>query len=62
MAYAGLRGAVALCLGLMLHNDGNYELKFREIILFHTSMLIILTILFNGLTMKYLFKKIKFET
>lgn len=60
MTYAGLRGAVALCLSLMVVRDDFYDYWFRELTLFHTSFLIVSTILLNGMTMKYLMKKIGF--
>lgn len=61
MTYAGLRGAIALCLSLMVAKNEVFDQRFRELTLFYTSVLIVVTIFFNGLSMKYLMRKIGFQ-
>ena len=59
LAYGGLRGAVALCLALLVVTD-NYSERFKDLVLFYLIGMIILTILINGLTIKYLINFIGF--
>lgn len=60
LTYGGLRGAIALVLSLIVTKDESYPVRFRDIVLFYTTSMIFLTILFNGLTMKYVIEKIDF--
>ena len=59
LAYGGLRGAIGLCLALMVVTD-NYPDRFKDLVLFNLIGMIILTVLVNGLTMKYLMDLIGF--
>ena len=60
LTYGGLRGAIALSLALMVAIDENYSVRFREIVIFYITSMITLTVILNGLTIKYIIKKIKF--
>ena len=59
--YGGLRGAIALSLALMIAINDDYTDRFREIVILYVTGMITLTVLFNGLTIKLLMKKIKFK-
>ena len=54
MIYGGLRGSIALALALMVNNDMNIDIIIRERFLFFTGGIVLLTILINGSTIKYL--------
>ena len=59
LAYSGLRGAVGLALALICAGqfESNPELApIGKIILFHTSFIVILTLVINGTTTGYLVK------
>lgn len=60
LSYGGLRGAIALCLALMCAVDKDYPERFRELVLLYVIMMIALTVLINGLSMKYLMQKLSF--
>ena len=60
LTYGGLRGAIALCLGLMVYTDEDYSPRFRDLVLFYLTGMISLTVLLNGLTMKTLMNYIDF--
>jgi NhaP-type Na+/H+ or K+/H+ antiporter len=60
LTYGGLRGAIALCLGLMVYTDEDYSPRFRDLVLFYLTGMITMTVLFNGLTMKWVMEKIQF--
>jgi Sodium/hydrogen exchanger family/Cyclic nucleotide-binding domain len=53
LSYGGLRGAIALCLGLMVYTDEDYSQRFRDLVLFYLTGMITMTVLFNGMTMKW---------
>lgn len=61
LTYGGLRGAIALCLALLASLDESFPSRFRDIVLFYVTSMILLTVLFNGLTIKYVMKKINFQ-
>ena len=61
LSYGGLRGALALSLGLIVAFDNSFSERFREIVIFYITSMIFLTVLFNGLTIKYLMDKIDFQ-
>ena len=61
LTYGGLRGAIALCLALMVAVDENFSQRFRDIVIFYITSMITLTVFVNGLTIKYVINKIKFK-
>lgn len=61
LTYGGLRGAIALVLSLLVTIDTSYTSRFQDVVLFYTTSMIFLTIILNGLTMKYVMAKIKFQ-
>lgn len=58
LAYGGLRGAIALCLGLMVYTDNEYSARFQDLVLFYLTGMITLTVIINGLTMKWVMAKV----
>ena len=62
LTYGGLRGAIALCLGLMVTTDITFPARFRDLVIFYLVCMIIGTVILNGLTMKMVIRKIKFIT
>ena len=60
LTYGGLRGAIALSLALMVAVDEEFPLRFRELVLFYLVGMITLTIMVNGMSIKYLMEKIDF--
>lgn len=64
MTYGGLRGAIGLSLALFvatstIKNDESFE-KFKVLCTLYVSMTISFTVLFNGLTIKYVIRGVKF--
>ena len=60
LAYGGVRGALGLALALMIYRDPEYPTRFRDIALFFTAVMIVLSVIFNGMTIGYLMKMIGF--
>jgi NhaP-type Na+/H+ or K+/H+ antiporter len=60
LSYGGLRGAIALSLGLLVALDDFFNTRFRDVCLFYIFVIIVMTVLVNGLTMKILMKKTGF--
>lgn len=57
VSYGGLRGAVGLCLAMVVHNDKVLEKKNKKIgaiVLLHTSIVALMTLVVNAPTTKYL--------
>ena len=57
LGWGGLRGALALALALVVETDKHMEndpikLIVRDLILFHTISMVIMTLLINGTTSK----------
>jgi NhaP-type Na+/H+ or K+/H+ antiporter len=50
LVYGGLRGALGLCLALMIGVDDTLPQRFRELTVFYMSGMAVMTILINGLT------------
>ncbi len=50
LIYGGLRGALGLCLSLMVGVDEELPVRFREITVFYMCGMAVLTIVANGLT------------
>ena len=62
LTYGGLRGAVGLCLGLIVLTDETYPERFRDLVIFYLACMIAATVIFNGLTIQCVMRKIKFTT
>lgn len=60
LTYGGLRGAIALALGLMVVTD-EFPDRFKDLVLFFLIGMIALTVLVNGLTISYVMKLIGFN-
>ena len=56
LSYGGLRGAIALSLGMLIALDHSLKPKFKDICLYFVVCVILMTILINGLTIKFLMK------
>lgn len=50
LVYGGLRGALGLCLGLLVAVDYDLTQRFRELTIFYVSGMATLTLLINGTT------------
>ena len=50
IGYGGLRGAVGLCLALIVHNEQRIPGRVRGVTLFYTSMIALLTLVINAPT------------
>lgn len=61
LSYGGLRGAIALSLGLLVVLDAEFQdTKFGDLCLFYIFVVIVMTVLINGLTMKFWMRKTGF--
>lgn len=58
LSYAGLRGAVSLLLALIVKLDHDVNHEIRDIVVFHTAFIAILTLCVNGTTMGFLVRKL----
>ena len=59
MAYAGIRGAFPLILCLSLVKDDYFSVEFRHLTTMITVLVIFMSIIFNGMTLKWLAIKLK---
>lgn len=50
MTYGGLRGAVSLAMALLLDADLSVDIAIRDLVVFHTGMIVVLTVVINGMT------------
>jgi NhaP-type Na+/H+ or K+/H+ antiporter len=50
LVYGGLRGALGMCLALMVGVDRSLPSRFRELTMFYMCGMAVLTVLVNGLT------------
>ena len=50
LIYGGLRGALGMCLSLIVYVDGSLRVRFRELTVFYMCGMAFLTIVLNGLT------------
>lgn len=50
LAYSGLRGAVGLCLALMVKFNNDIDKNIREQVMFFTAGIVLLTLIVNGTT------------
>lgn len=60
LSYGGLRGAIALSLGMVVALDHDFNQRFRDICIFNIFVVIVMTVMVNGLTIKWLMKKTGF--
>ena len=58
LSFAGLRGALGICLALLIADEKKLSLYARDIILFHMCGIAFLTIIINGTTTGFLLKKL----
>ncbi len=61
LAYGGVRGALGLALALIIYQDDTYSNRFRDLVLFYVAAMIVLTVVFNGLTIGYVMRFINFN-
>lgn len=54
ISYGGLRGAVGLCLAVVVHNNPLIPERVKAVILLYTSAVAILTLIVNAPTTGYL--------
>lgn len=50
LIYGGLRGAIGMCLALIIGVDYTLSERFRHLTVFYTCGMALLTIIVNGLT------------
>lgn len=50
LVYGGLRGALGMCLSLMIGVDDSLSERFRQLTVFYMCGMAMLTIIVNGLT------------
>ena len=58
LTYSGLRGAVGLCLALIVKFNENIDEKVRDQIMFHTAGIVLLTLIVNGTTTGIIVRKL----
>ena len=58
LSYGALRGAVGLSLALIVKLDEDLHSDIQDIVIFHTSGIALLTLLFNGTTTGYIVKNL----
>lgn len=56
MSWGGLRGAIALSLAMLVVLDERFGKRFKDLCLLYVISIIVLTVVFNGLTIKFLMK------
>jgi NhaP-type Na+/H+ or K+/H+ antiporter len=60
LSYGGVRGALGLALALIVYRDTDYSPRFRDLVLYYVAVVIVLTVIFNGLTIGYIMRLINF--
>lgn len=58
LGYSGLRGAVSLILAVIVYLDTDINEHIRDIVLFQTAGIALMTLFINGATMKFLVTKL----
>lgn len=58
LTFGGIRGAVTICLVLIVYKDHRLDSNFRSISLFLVSFCAIMTLLINGTTCGFIVKLI----
>jgi len=59
LVWGGLRGAVGLALGLIVEHDEYVDRAVAAMLAFHVSGICLLTLLLNGTTVEYLYKRLE---
>lgn len=59
LVFGGLRGAVGLAMGLMVEANSVIDKKLAAAIVFHASGIVLLTLLVNGSSVEFVYKKLK---
>mmetsp|Transcript_32040 Transcript_32040/g.75122 ORF Transcript_32040/g.75122 Transcript_32040/m.75122 type:complete len:1329 (-) Transcript_32040:124-4110(-) len=59
LVWGGLRGAVGLTLGLLVEDNQYVDAKVSSTIAFHVSGIVMLTLLVNGTTVEWFYKKLR---
>jgi len=59
LVWGGLRGALGLALALMVAFDDGLPKRMRDLILFHTAGMAVLTLVINGTTCSWLVKRLE---
>ena len=60
LSYGGVRGSLGLALALIIYRDDGYNDRFKDIVLFFVAVMIVLSVVFNGLTIGYVMRLINF--
>lgn len=58
LVYGGLRGAIALALALLTNLETKIDEEIRQKIMFHSSGIVLLTLLINATTIRWLLIKL----
>lgn len=58
LAYSGLRGAVGLCLALMVKFNKDIDSKIRDQVMFFTAGIVLLTLIVNATTAGLVVRKL----
>jgi len=58
LIWGGLRGAVGLIMGLLVEHDQYIDPAVKQMIAFHTSGIVLLTLLINGSTVDSIYKRL----
>merc|ERR1719454_71896 len=59
MVYGGLRGAVGLVMGLIVEHNPYVRREVAQMVAFHCSGIVLLTLLINGTTIDGLYRRLK---
>lgn len=62
MAYAGLRGAIGITLCLILLKNDKIDTQFSDLVMFHVSCLVLLTLVINGTTVGLVVRALGLQT
>ena len=54
MSWGGLRGAIALSLAMLVVLDNRFDERFKDLCLLYVLVIIVMTVILNGLTIKFL--------
>ena len=60
LSYGGVRGSLGLALALIIYRDSDYNERFRVLVLFYIAVMIVISVIFNGLTIGWVMKLINF--
>jgi len=58
LGFSGMRGAVSLILSVIVYLDGSIDQYIRDIVMFHTAGIAMMTLVINGSLMGYIIKKL----